>query len=215
MAEKESEKDTQKRGVGAKPKHDYDSNDFYLALEALATRGYYDGEIADEMGLNIDVFGQMKNSRYPGWSEEQRETRGAKIRETLARARRKTNAIVRATYLRAALGTKKLTSKTTRYVEDRCECGGQDPMCPYCGGLGKIITPKAVIQETESECAPNMQALATWLHHHDPEWVKEESGATDAPPPEQQTGLNIEAWIEAMQKDRELKEKEENKTTKN
>lgn len=186
-------------------KHNYDSNDFYLAIEALATRGYYDKEIADELDLNPDVFCQMKGGRYPGWNEKENEERSQRIRETLAKARRKTNSLVRSTYLKMALGAKKLVNKTRRYVEDRCECGGHDPMCPYCGGTGKVVTEKAVIQETEAEMPPNMQALAVWLHHHDPEWVSTEGGASEqADITKTHKGIDIVEWISAMTTDKNL-----------
>lgn len=191
-------KTTQKR-------HDYNSDDFYLAIEALATRGYYDKEIADELDLHPDVFCQMKGGRYRGWNEKENEERSERIRETLTKARRKTNSLVRSTYLKMALGAKKLVNRTKRYVEDRCECGGNDPLCPYCGGTGKIVTEKAVIQETEAEMPPNMQALSVWLHHHDPEWVATEGGATEhADVKETHKGIDIVEWISAMTTDKNL-----------
>lgn len=187
------------------PKHDYNSADFYLAIEALATRGYYDKEIADELNITPDVFGKMKNGNYAGWNQEENEERSKKIRETLAKARRKTNSLVRSTYLKMALGAKKLTNTTRRYIEDRCECGGQNPQCPYCGGTGKVVTQKAVIQETEAEMPPNMQALALWLHHHDTEWVATENGATEtADVKETHKGIDIVEWISAMTTDKNL-----------
>jgi len=42
----------------AKPKHDYDSIDFYKRIEQLAMNGYTDGEIANELNLSDDVFGE-------------------------------------------------------------------------------------------------------------------------------------------------------------
>ena len=65
--------------MGAARKHDYDSNDFYLAIEALATRGYYDKEIADELNLGQDVFSAMKGGRYTGWNKEENERRSKRI----------------------------------------------------------------------------------------------------------------------------------------
>lgn len=199
-----------------KPNHDYDSENFYLAIEALATRGYYDKEIADELGLDPDVFSTMKVGRYRGWDKEQNETRSKRIKETLNKARRKTNSLVRSTFLKMALGAKKVVNVTRRYIEDRCECGGQDPMCPYCGGTGKVVTQKAIVQETEVECPPNMQALGLWLHHHDPEWVATESGATETQDvAETHKGINIAEWISAMTKDKELKKESEKENAKN
>lgn len=194
-----------KDGVGRYPKHDYESDDFYIALAALARSGYYDNEIADELQLAPEVFSRMKNGKYDKWDEEKRERVSARIRTTLEVARRKTNSLVRSTYLKMALGAKKLTNVTRRYIEDRCECGGQDPHCPYCGGIGKVVTDKCIIQETEAEMPPNMQALATWLHHHDPEWVKTEAGVSDTMEiQEAKKGIDIEDWVTAMVTDKEL-----------
>ena len=147
----------------------------------------------------------MKNGKYDKWSDEENERRGGKIRAVLEIARRKTNSLVRSTYLKMALGAKKLVNTTRRYVEDRCECGGADPHCPYCGGVGKVVTDKCIIQETEAEMPPNMQALANWLHHHDPEWVKTEAGVSEVQEvQEARHGINIEAWVAAMTTDKEL-----------
>lgn len=44
----------------AKPKHDYDSEDFYKRIEALAMNGYTDEEVANELNLSREVFGCMK-----------------------------------------------------------------------------------------------------------------------------------------------------------
>ena len=195
-----------KEGIGHKPaKHDYDGEDFYLALGALARSGYYDKEIADELQLTPEVFSAMKNGKYDKWSDEENGRRGGKIRAVLEIARRKTNSLVRSTYLKMALGAKKLVNTTRRYVEDRGECGGADPHCPYCGGVGKVVTDKCIIQETEAEMPPNMQALANWLHHHDPEWVKTEAGVSEVQEvQEARHGINIEAWVAAMTTDKEL-----------
>lgn len=196
----------QKGGERGRPrKYDYDGDNFYYAIEALATRGYYDKEIADEMHLEPDVFSTMKVGRYRGWTKEENERRSKRIRETLDRARRKTNSLIRSTYLKMALGAKKIVNVVRRYVEDRCECGGRDPQCPYCGGTGKVVTEKAIVQETEAEMPPNMQALAMWLHHHDPEWVKGEAGATESINIEEtHTGIDIDKWIEGMAADKSL-----------
>lgn len=52
----------------AKPKHDYDSPDFYKLIEQLAMNGYTDEEIANEMNLSREVFGCMKNGNYENWT---------------------------------------------------------------------------------------------------------------------------------------------------
>ena len=53
----------------AKPKHDYDSEDFYKRIEALAMNGYTDEEIANELSLRREVFTCMKNGNYENWTD--------------------------------------------------------------------------------------------------------------------------------------------------
>lgn len=159
----------------AKPKHDYDSPDFYKLIEQLAMNGYTDEEIANELDLAADVFGAMKNGNYQGWSEDDNNKRGSQIYRVLAHGRTKINALVRAAYLKAAFGGKKVKSSIVKYVQEKCDCLGQDRHCPKCGGTGWVtLTDKAVVQEGETELPPNMQALTTWMYHHDVEWRKVE-----------------------------------------
>ena len=180
-----------------KPTHDYDHKDFYLALEGLAGKGYTDAEIADALELTPQVFSNMKNGCYKGWDERQNTERSEKFKEVLTKARRKINALLRTTYLQMALGARKVTSQTKRWIEDRCECNGQDPQCPYCGGTGRVVsTTKAIIQETEAQLAPSMQAITTWLFQHDPEWVKTKDGAVEEV--ETAKGFDVSRWIEGM-----------------
>ena len=77
---------------------------------------------------------------------------------------------------------------------------GADPKCPKCGGTGWVVlTDKSVVQEGETELAPNMQALTTWMYHHDPEWRKVErkldEDASDIPA-DINHGIDIGKWIE-------------------
>lgn len=88
----------------AKPKHDYDSEKFRQDIAIAASSGMTDEEIADTLNLSPEAFSRMKNGKMDIWSDEENERRGASIRQVLARARRKTNAIVRGRYLKAALG---------------------------------------------------------------------------------------------------------------
>lgn len=195
-----------------KPIHDYDHNDFYLALEGLAGKGYTDAEIADALELTPQVFSNMKNGCYKGWDERQNTGRSERIKEVLTKARRKINALLRTTYLQMALGARKVTSQTKRWIEDRCECNGQDPQCPYCGGTGRVVsTTKAIIQETEAQLAPSMQAITTWLFQHDPEWVKTKDGAVEEV--ETAKGFDVSRWIEGMSMAEQQKSIEEADTT--
>lgn len=165
----------------ARPKHDYDHPDFYKLIEQLAMNGYTDEEIANELNLTREVFGCMKNGNYSGWGERENSERGERISNVLAYGRTKIKALVRSTYLKAAIGGKKIRSATKRHIQSRCACMGENKTCSSCGGTGWVfLTDKAIIQETESELPPNMQALSTWLYHHDEEWRKASEGLHDS-----------------------------------
>ena len=134
----------------AKPKHDYDSIDFYKRIEGLAMNGYTDEEIANELNLSADVFGAMKNGNYQGWNDEENKRRGSEVYRVLAHGRTKIVALLRGVYIKGAFGGKKTKSKVVKFVQDKCECMGQDKKCPYCGDTGWVtLTDKAVVQESE------------------------------------------------------------------
>ena len=173
------------------PKFDYDSDDFYDEILALSMQGLNDAEIADALGdkfdksLSPEVFNTMKNGKYANWTEEENERRSERLNKVLARGRRKTTSLVRGAYLKAALGGKKIKTKTT--VTRRLKLDG-------------MYTDDEEIQtsETETEMPYNIQALATWLYHHDPEWRKvQRKQDTDASeiPMDIKKGVSIDAWI--------------------
>ncbi len=175
----------------AKPKFDYDSDDFYDEILALAIQGMTDAEIADALSERFGetllpaTFCSMKNGGYKGWTEEENKRRGERMSKVLARGRRKTLAVVRGAYLKAALGGKVIKSKTT--VRRKLRVDGQ-------------YTDDEDIQTsvTESEMPYNVQALATFLYHHDPEWRKVERRLdTDASdiPADAKKGVDIDRWI--------------------
>lgn len=157
-------RDNTKRKGGRTPKFDYDSDEFYDEILALAMQGFTDSEIAygldDKFGASLDpdVFGSMKNGHYANWSEEENQRRSERINRVLARGRMKVNSIVRGRYLKAALGGIKTKSVSVIERSIRDEYGNE--------------TGKTVLQTTsgEIELPPNIQALSTWLYHHDPEW---------------------------------------------
>lgn len=183
---------------GAKSKWDYDGDEFYEEIFQHAFQGMIDSEIAYALSepLNPNTFIKMKNGTYEGWNEEENARRGARISRMLERARLKTNSIVRGRYLKAALGGIKTKNVTT--TRRRLKIQGQ-------------LTDDEEIQTTtaEYESAPNIQALATWLHHHDPEWRKYEGRVeadyADDPDaiPEAKKGIDIAAWIDMEVKDKE------------
>lgn len=180
----------------AKPKHDYDSEDFYKRIEGLAMNGYTDSEIANELNLSADVFGSMKNGNYQCWDEEENKRRGDEINRVLAHGRTKIVALLRGAYIKGAFGGKKTKSRIVKFVQDKCECMGQDKKCPYCGGTGWVtLTDKAVVQESEMELPPNMQAIATLLYHHDPTWRKMEKKQDDEDALYSENGIDIDKWM--------------------
>lgn len=188
---------------GRPPKFDYDSDEFYDEIFALAYNGLTDAEIADgllekfHVSLMPETFRQMKSGTYTAWTKEQNAHRGARILGVLERARRKNISIVRGRYLKAALGGIKL--KTTSTVSKSIKIDGVE-------GDSELVQTTT----TESETAPNLQALATWLHHHDKEWRKKEGivleDFEDDPqgvPTQITQGIDITKWI-----DQEVKAKE-------
>ena len=155
-------------------KFDYNSEEFYNAIEQLAMKGMTDRHIARALvadfgeSLNPNYFSSLKNEK----DENGELTERAKgICEALARGREKINLLVRDTYLKTALGGKKTKDIVRAFVEYKCDCKGHDNECPVCGGIGKYYSEtKAIIQEVEREMQPNIQALSTWLFNHDEEW---------------------------------------------
>lgn len=175
-----------------RPKHDYNSPQFYKAVYKLALQGMTDAEIADgleeELGnaLDPDTFNMMKNGKYIGWSEEENKQRSHLLLGVLARGRRKINAIVRGAYLKAALGGKKTKNKNVVY------------RFIYDDNGNEVDRQPVQMTEAEIELPPNIQALSTWLIHHDADWRKVQRGqdadSADFPTDIDQ-GVDIDAWI--------------------
>lgn len=155
-------------------KYNYDSKeDFYDVISKFAGQGMTDSEIAYSMDLLPTTFSRMKNGKYERWTKEENKRRSEQIAQVLSSARARANGVVRAAYLRTAIGGKKIKTITKRYVQERCLCNGEDKECHHCGGTGWVIlTDRAIIQETESELPPNLQAQSNWLYQHDPDWRK-------------------------------------------
>lgn len=176
----------------AKPKFDYDSDEFYEEIFALSLQGLNDAEIADGLydkfgeRLDPDTFSAMKGGRYPLWSPEENKARGERINRVLAHGRRKINAIVRGAYLKAALGGKKTKNKSTTFRHEYDDKG--EPVGKY--PIQEVIS--------EIEMPPNIQALSTWMYHHDPDWRRIQRGLdteTSEIPENIDHGIDIDAWI--------------------
>ena len=105
----------------------------------------------------------------------------SEITDVLARGRATITAAVRAKFLAVALGGIKTKSTVVRKLKD------QD------GNL----TGEEELQVSESELAPNLQAMSVWLYHHDDEWRKvERRQDEDADIPKDiNHGISIDSWI--------------------
>ena len=189
----------------AKPKFNYDGEDFYKEIYALAMQGLQDAEIAynlgdslgvandengvpyynEARGLSPDVFNKMKNGTYEGWNEEENKRRSERISRELAHGRAKILGIVRGRYLKAALGGIKIKSHSQRKRYNIIN-GEKDEL-------------NMVMEETDSmsETAPNMQALANFLYHHDPQFRNIQKGIEDGDINiKVKNGVSISAWLE-------------------
>lgn len=197
----------------AKPKFNYDSEEFYKEIYALAMQGLNDGEIAYSLGDNLGVvtdedgrplrdedgkeihneahgltpttFADMKNGKYKGWTDEENERRSKRISEELAHGRSRVLGIVRGRYLKAALGGIKIKGKVTRKR--------------YNVINGQADMDNMVMEETnsESETAPNMQALANFLYHHDPQFRNIQKGIEEGDMLiKVKNGVSISRWLE-------------------
>ena len=125
----------------AKPKFDYKGKEFLDQVEALASRGMTDKEIALSLGLSPTYFYEKKAEI-------------SELSEALVRVRAQTNAVVRQKYLKIGLGGLKVKTVTRKIIEDS---DGEE-----------IHSEK--IQEVETELPPNPSVLSQWLYAHDPEW---------------------------------------------
>lgn len=189
----------------AKPKFNYDGEEFYKEIYALAMQGLQDAEIAynlgdslgvaedengiphanEARGLTPEVFNKMKNGNYEGWTEEENKRRGERISQELAHGRAKILGIVRGRYLKAALGGIKIKGSVKRKR--------------YNIVNGIKDEDNMVMEETESvsETAPNMQALANFLYHHDPQFRNIQKGIEDGDLLlKVKNGVSISAWLQ-------------------
>lgn len=159
---------TNRKGKGGrKPKFDYTSEDFLSLVESYAKKGFTDKEIAFALGLLPQTFCEKK-SEY------------SEISEVLARGRAQINAAVRAKFLAMALGGIKTKSTVVRKLRD---------------SEGNL-TGEDELQVSESELAPNLQAMSVWLYHHDEEWRKIERRQDEESSLYSENGIDIDKWME-------------------
>lgn len=156
-----------KSNRGRKPKFDYTGEEFLSQVEMYAKKGFTDKEIAFAIGLGPQTFCEKK-SQY------------RELSEVLARGRATITAAVRAKFLAMALGGIKTKSTVVRKLKD------QD------GNL----TGEEELQVSESELAPNLQAMSVWLYHHDEEWRKIECRQDEENDLHRENGIDIDKWME-------------------
>ena len=163
-----SESQNRKGKGGRKPKFDYTSEEFLSLVESYAKKGFTDREIAFALGLAPQTFCEKKNEH-------------SELCEVLARGRATITAAVRAKFLAVALGGIKTKSTVVRKLKD----------------LDGNLTGEEELQVSESELAPNLQAMSVWLYHHDDEWRKiERRQDEDADIPKDiDHGISIDSWI--------------------
>ena len=125
---------------GSNAKYDYESVEFSKIIEDLARKGLTNKEIALSIGLSEKHF-SVKVNELPNLSN------------LLSRTRASINAAVRAKFLSVALGGGKVKTITTQQMR-----------------IDGELTENATVNTVEAELAPNLNALTTWLYHHDEEW---------------------------------------------
>lgn len=149
----------------------FDCEQFYSILKNLGKLYASDKQIAAVLNIAPETFSRMKNGKYPSWTEEENRERSGRINQVLTGARENANTLLLDSYFNLATG--KATSKTYKYVQERCDCDGADKKCPYCGGTGWVsLTDKVIVQE--QVLPPNPQAITTLLRHYSENWKETE-----------------------------------------
>ena len=126
-----------------------------------------------------DFLSLVESYAKKGFTDKESEY--TEISEVLARGRATIKATVRAKFLAMALGGIKTKSTVVRKLRD---------------SEGNL-TGEDELQVSESELAPNLQAMSVWLYHHDEDWRKvERKQDEDADiPTDIEHGINIDSWI--------------------
>lgn len=151
---------------GRKPKYNYTSEEFLALVESYAKKGLTDKEIACALGLAPQFFSEKKKE----FSE---------LSERLQRARAGVSAVVRAKFLAMGLGGIKTKSITRRRLKDKD---------------GNVLDEWEE-HIVESELAPNLSALATWLEHYDTDWRRVQRGEEPDEESDSDGSINIDKWI--------------------
>lgn len=192
----DAEQSQKPKRMGRKPKFDYTGEEFLNRISEYAKKGYTDREIACAIGLSEQKFSERKSQH-------------SEISEALMGARAQLNSVVRAAFLKSALGGKKV--RTYKYIQKRCECKGQNPKCPICDGEG-WITPEQHREMIESELPPNPLFQEHWLRNYDPDFRKRMKGEDEESISESVEGYDIRVSFnhkEDLELQERMKKKEE------
>lgn len=180
-------------------KFDYDGDEFYDEVFFYAFNGASNAEIACAMGLSPNTFGKMVAGHYERWNEKENKHYSERLARVLERARKKTLQIVKAKYIEEALGGKR---RLVHEVHRKLRKDGE-------------YTDDEEIQSTYAVTQPNMQALATFLYHHDPEYRKvqrnQDIEASDIPQ-DIDKGIDITQWIDQEVKIKTTKKENKEKS---
>ena len=145
--------------AGRKLRYDFTDQDNLLIVEGLARDGLDNKDIAKYFGYSQEDFSRKVNSIN-------------QLSQALKRGRKPLEIIVENSLYRRATGLK-VKTQIRKFIERKCECGG-DKDCPHCNGTGKIITDVEIVQETVTELPPDTGAAALWLKQKKPDiWNKQ------------------------------------------
>lgn len=154
-------------GRGRKPKADFNSPDVLNDVEEKIRDGWDEKQVAERYGYCAARFSEIKNTKDDNGHN-------SKLYEAIKRGQRPLNFMIENSMVKRAMGMR-VKTVTRRWVEVPCGCGG-DPNCEICGGNGRVITDKQLIQEVEAELPPDIGAAMAYLKHNKPEkWLNPEA----------------------------------------
>lgn len=147
--------------MGNKKKFNYDAEEFYNQIYALASSGATDDQIASQLipSLRGSTFKAMKNGTYNRWTILQNRRRSERIQETLNLAHSKVGQAITNVVLRSMLGKNKSVVTVEKIFVQR-------------DASGAITSSTEVKTVTTTELAPNTKLIEKWLNHQDKDWRK-------------------------------------------
>jgi excinuclease UvrABC ATPase subunit len=168
----------------AKSKHNFRDPETLLIVEGLARDGLDNKDVAKYFNYSETYFSELVNSI-------------SELSEALKKGRKPLEILVENSLYRRAVGGTKVKTQVRRFLEERCQCEGNDKKCPECKGTGKIlITDVELVQETVSELPPDVGAAAFWLKQKKSEvWNKQPTKIETESNITLTGSIPIEEWI--------------------